>query len=147
MVGDLRSTLKSIDPEIAVVQAGTGLALADSTGLFFRIVAGLSGTLGLFALLLALAGLYGVLSHVIGRRTREIGLRLALGAERRQIIRLVIREGLGPVLVGLAIGAGVGIVARWSLQPLFVRLLPSFDPWALAAVIVLFLASGALREL
>ena len=68
------------------------------------VVSRLAGWLAALALVLGMAGLFGVLSHVVSRRTREMGLRLALGAEPRQIQLLVIRDGLQPVASGLTMG-------------------------------------------
>lgn len=69
-----------------------------------RIVAGLSGTLGLFALLLCSIGLYGMVSYSVGRSVREIGIRLALGANKAAVMRHVLWQARRPVLIGGAVG-------------------------------------------
>jgi putative ABC transport system permease protein len=115
----LRRTLRSIDPELAVAQFGTGEHLAGGVSMFAKVTGSLAGTLGTFALLLALAGLYGVLSHLVSRRTREIGLRMALGASRGAVLRLILREGLAPVALGIAVGAALGVLGGTLLRPLF----------------------------
>jgi predicted permease len=140
----LRQTLAAIDPDLALTQLTTGESLAGADVLFFRVMGGLSGVLGAFALVLALAGLYGVLSHLVGRRTREIGLRIALGADRRRVIAMVLRDGLGPVVAGVALGLGAGALARLALRPMFDRLTPAVDPVALAIVPVAMIAAGVL---
>jgi ABC-type antimicrobial peptide transport system permease subunit len=99
--------------------------------------------LGTFAVVLALAGLYGALSHIVVRRTREIGVRVALGAGPRDILRMVLRDGLSPVLTGVVAGAALSVVARMWMRPVFVRLLPAFDPVVLGMVPLLLLAAGA----
>ena len=78
-----------------------------------RVIASLVATCGGLALLLALVGVYGVLSYAVGARTREIGLRVALGAAPAAIVRLVLGEGLGVLATGLVLGlAGAAIVAK-----------------------------------
>ena len=147
IVGALRQALAAADPNVAIAQLGTGLALAGPSMTFAQIAAGLSGTLGGFGLLLALAGLFGVMSHVVSRRTREIGVRLALGASPSRIQRLILREGLGPVVVGILAGGALAAIARMSLQPMFERLVPTTDLLALATVPVLLLLAGAVAAI
>jgi putative ABC transport system permease protein len=72
-----------------------------------RIVAGLSGALGALALLLAAVGVYGVVSYAVSRRTREIGIRMTLGADGRDVMRLMLRQSMRPVLIGAGIGVAV----------------------------------------
>jgi ABC-type antimicrobial peptide transport system permease subunit len=81
-----------------------------------RLLAILLGSLGALAVVLSMAGLYGVLSHVTVRRTREIGLRMALGAGRRDVLRLVLTDGLRPVLEGIVIGLIIATAARLILN-------------------------------
>src|SRR5262249_39769279 len=76
-----------------------------------RMLAALSSSFGTLALLLSLVGLYGVMSFVVTRRTREIGIRLALGATRRSTIWLVLREGLGMI----AGGPAIALPCAWAL--------------------------------
>jgi putative ABC transport system permease protein len=142
LVAPLRSAIAAVDPELAVSQVGTGLALAGPNTTFQRTVAWLASVLGMMALVLALAGLYGVLSYIVAGRTREIGLRLALGASTGSIRRMVIRQGLGPVLLGLAGGLGLGLIARAAMQPLFLRIVPSVDVTLMVLVPVLFIGAG-----
>ncbi len=78
-----------------------------------KFMAGLFGLFGLFALSLSSIGLYGVLSYAVSRRLREFGVRTALGAQRRDVLRLVLREGAVMILAGTGIGA---ILAMWSAQ-------------------------------
>ena len=111
--------------------------------LVLRIIASLAGSLGGVALLLAMVGLYGVLSHVVARRTREIGIRIAMGADRRRILSLVLRDGFRPVLSGLVIGLFVGVALRVILKATVVTSISPVDlvvfslvpvPFVLAAV-------------
>jgi ABC-type antimicrobial peptide transport system permease subunit len=91
---------------------------------------------------LALAGLYGVLSHVVARRTWEIGVRVALGAGRMKILGMVLRDGLVPVGCGIGAGLMAGIMARMLLRLFFIQLLPALDPGVLTVVPVLMLLAG-----
>lgn len=142
LVGVLRQALRSVDPGVAVTQAGTGLAVAGPSNVFLQVTAGLAGVLGSFALVLALAGLYGVLSHIVARRTWEIGVRVALGADRTKIMGMVLRDGLVPVGCGIGAGLMAGIMARMLLRPFFVQLLPALDPGVLTVVPALMLLAG-----
>jgi putative ABC transport system permease protein len=140
----LRRTLASVDPGLAVAAAGTGETFLGELTLFYRVVAGVSSALGTLALVIALAGLFGVLSHLVATRTRELGIRLALGAGARRMQRLVLREGLAPVLAGLIAGMGVAAIARLGIQPLFTRLLPPIDVPVLVVVALLFVGAGVI---
>jgi len=77
------------------------------------------GAMGLIGLLLALVGLYGLTSYAVARRTREIGIRMAVGANRASVVRMIFRQGLSLVLTGLAIGLLVSFAAEKSVNALF----------------------------
>jgi predicted permease len=90
-----------------------------------QIAAGLAATLGGLGLLLATIGIYGTVSYLVGRRTREIGIRMTLGARSRDVLLMVLRDSMRPVLIGAAIGlvAGAGVsqlirVLLWGVSPL-----------------------------
>jgi putative ABC transport system permease protein len=97
------------------------------------------GTFAALALILSAIGIYGVLSYVVSRRTREIGIRVAIGAQRGQVIRLVLRSGLSLALIGVAVGVAA---AAWGSQ-LMRGLLHDVRPWDPATfVAVAALLSG-----
>jgi predicted permease len=81
-----------------------------------RIVAALSGSLGALALLLAAVGIYGVVSYAVSRRTREIGIRMTLGADGRDVMNLLLRQSMRPVLLGGAIGIVASAGVSWVLS-------------------------------
>jgi ABC-type antimicrobial peptide transport system permease subunit len=107
-------------------------------------VATLSLFFGLLALLLASIGLYGVMSYDVARRTNEIGIRMALGANASRVVRLVLRETLWWVAVGVALGLGTALaLTRWVESLLFG--LKAHDPlvMGLAALVLLVVAAIA----
>jgi predicted permease len=108
----------------------------------FRAMALLAGALGLLALLLAGVGLYGVMSFVVSQRTREIGIRVALGAQSRDCVRLFLRQGLRLTAIGLVVGIAGGVAVSRLLASVLVDLSP-LDPVSFGGV-SLFLASVAL---
>jgi putative ABC transport system permease protein len=123
---------------ITTMEERVGSVLAEP-----RLLASLSGLFSLVAALLAAIGLYGVVSTSVLRRTREIGLRMALGASRARVLRLVAREGLLPAASGAAIGLLAAVwlrqaLARWLTGP------AGADPTVFAAVLLLLAASAGL---
>jgi ABC-type antimicrobial peptide transport system permease subunit len=85
------------------------------------------------ALVLAVIGLYGVVSFAIGRRTREIGIRIAIGSRRSDVVSLVLRESAGPVLAGIALGLGAALAMSRVVASMLYQVTPS-DPLVLASV-------------
>lgn len=136
----LQATISRIDPDIALTEVGPASSISGSSNMMLKVMAGTSGLLGTLALVLAMVGLYGVLSHLAARRTREMGIRMALGADRRRILRLMVVDGLRPVVAGIVLGLGFGALARLAMRPIFVRLLPAMDASALITVPILFVA-------
>jgi predicted permease len=117
LVPALRTAVRQVDQDLAVmVSARADIAAGGEVAALAPAVAAGFGSLAVLSLVLATAGLYGVLSHVVARRTREMGLRVALGADPRRLVALVLRQGLRPVIEGLAIGLGVALVLRQLLQ-------------------------------
>ena len=107
-----------------------------------RAVAGLSGMFGIVALILAAIGLYGVTAYSVAQRTSEIGVRMALGADRAKVVRLVLQGAFSRVMVGLLLGIPLAIGAGWLLASQLYEVAP-WDPSALLIAVV-SLASAAL---
>ena len=131
----LRRALAEIDPNLTIISVQT---MDEQVAMNFdqeRIVAQLAGTFGVIALLLAAIGLYGLTAYTVVRRTSEIGVRMALGADRINIVRLVLRGAFLQVAIGLLIGIPVAIGAgKLMTAKLFgVR---SWDPKILALAIL-----------
>ena len=100
---------------------------------------------GGLALVLAAIGLYSVIAYNVAQRTHELGVRVALGAGMRDLVRLVVREALQLTVAGVAIGAGIALfVARW-VEPLLFHESPR-DPWVFAGVATVLLAVAALAS-
>jgi putative ABC transport system permease protein len=141
MVGAVREAVRAEDPALPLYDVATMSARLEQTLAPARFSAALLAALGLVGLFLAAIGLYGVISYLIGQRTQEIGVRLALGANRRDVVLLGLREGLRSVVTGVALGA-----AGCLLQaPLLERLLfgvAGRDVATLAAVSGVLLVVG-----
>jgi ABC-type antimicrobial peptide transport system permease subunit len=110
-----------------------------------RLIATLSGFFGVLALVLAGVGLYGVISHAVSRRTREIGIRMALGAQRSSVLWLVLRDAALLVIVGAVIGAPTA-VALTRLAKAFLYGVSAQDPLTLAAGLALLALVAALAS-
>jgi len=94
------------------------------------MAAGMVGSLSLLGMFLASVGLYGVVAYLVNRRTHEIGIRVALGAGRKQVLKLVLRQGLTLVLVGAFIGLALAIATTRFMSSLLYGVSP-VDPTAL----------------
>ena len=138
----LRAIVRGVDPALPMNNFRTVAKQVDRSLNTEHMLAALSGGFGLLALLLSIVGLFGVMSFVVTQRTREIGIRLALGARRWSAIWLVLRDALAMVLCGIAIGLPV----VWALGRLVESQLydvKPFDP-AMIAVSMLALAAAGL---
>ncbi len=111
-VSALRETLRRADPDLAVDAIGTGRSMLTGPFVFVRAAGFGALALGAVTLMLAMAGLFGIQSHLVARRSREIGLRMACGATAAQIRRMVFKDGSGPVLQGLGLGLFIGLAGR-----------------------------------
>ncbi|HWQ57326.1 MAG TPA: ADOP family duplicated permease, partial [Bryobacteraceae bacterium] len=132
LIGAIRRQAAAIDAAIPLLQARSMQEFLDDSVLQERLVATLCTLFGALAVLLAAVGLYGVMSQAVSRRTREIGVRIAMGAPRSGVMRMVIRDAL--VLV--AAGAAIGIPAALALSRYVASLLYGISPQDPAAVAV-----------
>jgi ABC-type antimicrobial peptide transport system permease subunit len=136
----IRAEVAALDPEL-VVQVAPLEANLDGWRSLARVVSALAASLGGVALVLALVGVYGVVAYAVGRRTREIGVRIALGAGRRDIVALVLKKTMRPVVIGAAIGLLAGLGVSRVLESVLFGVSP-LDPLALL-VALLVVVGGA----
>jgi predicted permease len=127
LVASIREAAQSIDNNVPLFEVKTQAEQAEQSFAQERIFAKLSAFFGLLALLLACIGLYGIMSYGVARRTREIGIRMALGAEARNVLWLVMRETMILVLIGAAIGLPAALVATQLISSMLFGLTPT-DP-------------------
>jgi putative ABC transport system permease protein len=142
MVSPIRDQLGMLDRELAPVSILTLANAVSSQGLFMpRVSAILGGAFGLVALLLAVIGLYGVVSFLVGRRTQEIGVRIALGAPRGSILRMILANGILLAATGLLIGTAGAYVLTPLMGNLLIGVSPRDPAVFLAIALVLITAT------
>jgi predicted permease len=121
----LRAELKSLDPHLPLYDIKTLSTEIDESLIQERLVTWLSSAFALLATLLTALGLYGVLTFSVARRTREIGIRVALGAQRRDVFRLIMTRGVLLVGVGVLVGVGASIAFSRLLESLLFGVAPN----------------------
>jgi len=141
LAGDLRRLLAQMNPNLPIVQSQTLEDYAALTLIPQRVAASVSGSLGMVGLLLAAIGIYGVTAYMVSSRTREIGIRVALGAQRGDVVRMVLRQGMMLALAGMAIGLVLAAGASRLLGSLLFGIGPT-DPIAFGGSAVLFCLIG-----
>jgi predicted permease len=142
VVPQIRQAFKQVNRNLPIDDV---LTLSDHIGRSLvqqKLVARLAAFFGALALLLACVGLYGVMSYGVARRTNEIGIRMALGAHRRNVLWLVLREALTLVLIGLVIGVLASLAATRTAATLLYELKPN-DPLTIALATLLLAAVAA----
>jgi predicted permease len=145
LVNTMRSAVAAQDPGVAIFEGKTLGQHLDVMLFPYRLAAGVSTAIGLFALLLASIGLYGVVAFGVTRRTREFGIRMALGAHAAQVLRLVLRESFRVVAIGIAIGLTLALgIARVLSGVLFG--ISAADPVTLISVPALLTAVALLAS-
>jgi ABC-type antimicrobial peptide transport system permease subunit len=132
----------TIDPAVPLLRARTIEEQVDSSIVQERLMATLASFFGALALLLASVGLYGVISYLVTRRTREIGIRLALGAPRASVFRLVMGDAAALVGIGAATGIGAAIGLSGLVRSLLYGVSPQDPATVAAGVVVLFLVAA-----
>ena len=139
----VRRTVAAIDPELPVQRLASLERILGSEVFAFRIIVWLLGGFSLLGLLLAAVGVYGVISFNVARRTHDIGLRMALGAQRIQVLGLLMRQGL--IQVGLGLGLGLlGAVALTQTMRSVLEDIETWDPPTLLAALAVLIATATL---
>jgi predicted permease len=134
-VANIRSQIKAVDPQLPIAAADTLDDLVNDSAANQIALAKLSAFFGSLALVLACIGLYGVMSYTVAGRTREIGVRIALGARRGDVVQMVLREAFLLVAAGIVVGVPVALASGQVLHT-FLFELSSRDPVSLIAVVL-----------
>jgi predicted permease len=142
LVAPLREAVRSVDGNIPIASANTLQQQKDQGTWAFRVFGSLFMAFGFAALFLATVGLYGVMAFSVSRRTQEIGVRMALGAKRFDVLRLLLRQGLWQVALGILIGVGLAAGLASAMQALLFQVRP-YDPIMFTAI-ALVLSTTAL---
>jgi ABC-type antimicrobial peptide transport system permease subunit len=116
LTSQIQQQIRAIDPAMPIVDIRTmNESLSGATGFFmFRLGASIAALMGILGLLLAVIGVYGMVSYATVQRTQEIGVRIALGANQKQVLLLVIGQGMKTAFTGV----GIGLLATWGLTRL-----------------------------
>jgi predicted permease len=141
---EIESLVRSLDPDLPVYDVmPLSVALGGGNG-FFLLRAGaiFAGGLGGLSLILSIIGVYGVISYVTSQRTHEVGIRMAIGAQRSDVLLLVLRQGLTLVAIGLAIGLAFSFAATRFLSSLLFQI-SSIDPVTFGGVSLLLISVAA----
>ncbi|MGC2465684.1 MAG: ABC transporter permease [Candidatus Acidiferrum sp.] len=137
----IESQIHELAPNLPVTQVQTMTqSLQGANGFFFfRFGAQVTAVMGLLGLILAVVGIYSVVSYAAVQRTQEIGIRIAMGAAPRDILRMVLRQGLGVVGIGLALGLVIALAGTRVMSSLFIGIKPT-DPLTFLVVVLLLTA-------
>ena len=143
VAGGIRQAVRAIDPRMDVSGLRTMDDVVDEQLLQERTIAQLAGFFSLSALVLAGLGLYGILSHNVVRRTREIGIRMALGAKAGDVLSVIVREGMALTLIGCGIGIALALALTRFVASLLYGVTP-IDPTTFGGVTLVLMAAALL---
>jgi ABC-type antimicrobial peptide transport system permease subunit len=143
MVSTVRRVTQDLDRNLALYEVRSEEEQINQSLFQERLFARLTSFFGVLATLLACIGLYGIMAFTAAQRTHEIGIRLALGASRGEILGMVLREALGMTAMGIVGGAGVALAASRLVSTFLYNLKPT-DPLTMGGAAFLMLAAAAL---
>ncbi len=148
VLGEARAAARRLQPALAVYDGQTMTAAMHGLNglLMYQLGAGLAAAMGLLGLAMAVIGVYGVIAYAASQRTQEIGVRLALGASRASILRMVLRQGLRITAAGLGLGLALAALLAGALGSLLMGVRPH-DPLTYAAATLLLAAVALLAGL
>jgi ABC-type antimicrobial peptide transport system permease subunit len=136
LISAIRNELRSVDPDLPLYNIRTLDEILEQRRWPFRVFGTLSAAFAVIALVMSSVGIYAVTSYGVGQRTQEIGVRMALGASRRDVMWLVLRQGLKRITIGLAIGLLAAFGVSRVLASLLVNMTPT-DPATFLSISVL----------
>ena len=138
-VGGIRDAMHEVDSNLPLTNIRTQIEQADKTLAMERMMAKLFALFGLIAQTLAAIGLYGVMAYGVAQRTQEIGIRMALGANRSNVLAMILRQGMTLTLIGVGVGLAAAYVLMKYLESLTSLLfgVEARDPWTFSAIGVL----------
>ena len=120
LAAPLREIVRGLDPSMPIYNVRTMERLFQMRAIsIFNVLITLVGGMGLMGLALAIVGLYGLVAYAVSRRTREIGIRMAIGADRAVVLRMILRQGLVLASVGLVVGLAASVGAGRAMRALF----------------------------
>jgi len=143
MTSAIRSELGRIDPNLPMYSVQTMVQVRETSQGGNTVMAKIMGTLAVIALILSVVGVYGVMSYTVSQRSQEMGIRMALGAQRSDVLRMVVRQGTILALIGVAAGIILALFVTNSLS-FFLYGVNPFDPLTFALVAFTLLAAALL---
>jgi predicted permease len=138
----LRQEIKAVDPSLEISSVRTISELLDQALVKERLLARLSSAFSVIAVVLACIGLYGLMSHSVSVRTREIGIRIALGAQQLRVLRMVLSETMRVVMAGLLLGIVGAFFSSRLISSLLFGLRPNDPTTLIASTVLLFIVAG-----
>jgi predicted permease len=141
IIPELRELMRRASPELVTANFTTMEQVVEDSYGSQQLAAHLLEIFGAAALLLCVSGIYGLLAYLVSQRTRELGLRIALGARRADIMSLILRQAAWMLLVGSSAGLGLAWLSSRLFQT-FLYSVPVHDPWTMAAVTTILLVGG-----
>jgi putative ABC transport system permease protein len=143
LVGPVRQAVREVDPALPLHHVGTMDDRITDSLAQSRFSTALLAVFGAIALLLAAVGVYGVISYGVAQRTQEIGIRVALGAQRSDVLKMILRHGSRLAAAGLLVGLGGALLVTRLLQTLLFRISPTDPPTFAAGTLVLSVVAVA----
>jgi predicted permease len=142
----VRDEIVAIDENLPIYWVRSLAGAIAENSWFYTVFGTLFVVFGAVALFLAAIGLYGVMSFAVSRRTKEVGVRMALGAEGGDVLKLVLKQGLWQLAIGVVLGVGLGVLLARGLQD-FLFEVGSLDPLTFVAIAVVLVGTGMLASL
>jgi predicted permease len=142
LVPSLRQEVRALEPDVPLYGVRTISELIDQSVADARVRTALLGLFAVLALVLATLGAYGVISVVVSQRTREMGIRMALGADASDVVRLIVGQAMLPVLAGTILGLGAAVLLARAIEGMLFKVQPADPITFMLAPLVIVLAGA-----